>query len=111
MPTRADLRTAALINIEAIAAGETPSAEDAAEVERNIDNLIASYATDGIYIDPADIPDFVFEELKEVVSFRIAKGFSVNQQLFLGAARAGDLAVRSRLGPKRGTEPIESNYF
>lgn len=114
MATTADLRLAALQNIGEVAAGETPSAEDQVLVDRVILNTVADYSIDGISIDLTDVPDFIFESLAAVIAALIAGPFEKNEaeiQRLNRAARSGDLNIRNRMGPKKGHEPVEANYF
>ena len=114
MATKADLVTAIMVHIKEVAAGETVSAEDSSVVGRMVDGVVGGYSVDGFFIDTAKIPDFIFEELKEVVSAVAAPAFDRPEsevRLLTVLAKGADRLVRNRIGPQKGHEPIEANYF
>ncbi len=114
MATRADLITAVMVHIGELAAGETVSAEDSSDVGRMVDNTVGTYSVDGFFIDTTKIPDFIFEELKEVVSAIAAPAFEASEQevqRLLILSRKADRLIRNRIGPQKGHEPVEANYF
>lgn len=114
MATKADLVRRALETVNVVAAGETPSAEDSSLTGGVVDRMVAGYKADDIVIDTTAIPDQVFESLSDIVAARIALSYELetNEVSRLERnARIANLQVRNLLGPRKGSEPVEANYF
>lgn len=76
--TKHDLAHRVLSRLGWVAAGETPTAEDAEAVKAYYAGMFAEISLDGLtYWDEDDIPDEAFEALSDLIAGRIAPDFGM----------------------------------
>lgn len=116
MATKADIRNDVLKHIQVLAAGESASSEDAADVENIIDGHLEQLAQDGIaYWGADDYPDHIRRPFVRLVAADAAVQFNVSlqerQKFDQDAAAAyrelvSQTAVRDEFGL-----PVKGEYF
>ncbi len=79
--TRQELIARALHKLGAIGAGQSPSAEDAALVDNEIEPVMADWLARGIYAwgDPAQVEDDAFVHLADILANSVARDFGKPQ--------------------------------
>jgi hypothetical protein len=81
MKTREELITRALQKLKVLAAGQTPSAEDAQVVDNEIIPVLSDLAERDIYLlgDPDQIEDSAFVHLADILANSVAGDFGKDQ--------------------------------
>lgn len=107
--TTQDLAVRVLERLKVIAAGDTPSAEDAASVKSFYAGQFAELQADAVaYWDEDDIPDEAFQALADFVAGRIAPDFGLSRP---DLEQSGNLRLR-RMSAQSGTgRRVSGLYF
>lgn len=111
MKTREQLVTRALQKLKVLAAGQTPSAEDAKVVNDEIVPVLSDLSKRRVYNfgDPDQIEDDAFVHLADILANSVAGDFGQQQDegvRLMAEARLRDLAAVQDAG-----DPIEALYF
>lgn len=111
MKTRQELITRTLQKLKVLAAGQQPSAEDAAVVESEIVPVLSALSTRNIYPfgDPDQIEDEAFVHLADILSVSLAADFGREQDektRLLAESRLRELGAETLSG-----QPQQTEYF
>jgi hypothetical protein len=111
MKTREELVTRALQKLKVLAAGQTPSAEDAAAVDADLVPVLSDLSTRNIYPfgDPDQIEDNAFVHLADILANSVAADFGRDQNdtvRLAAEARLRELTAQTLSG-----QPAQTDYF
>jgi hypothetical protein len=111
MKTREQLVTRALQKLKVLAAGQTPSAEDAAVVDADVVPVLSDLMTRNIYPfgDPDQIEDNAFVHLADILANSVAADFGRDQNeqtRMLAESRLRELTAQTLSG-----QPLQADYY
>lgn len=113
--TKAQIRNDVLEEIEVLAAGETASAEDAATVERKIDQVHAELdALELVSWPISAVPDSIVMGYVMMVAERCKNSFGINPQKaaeLVGSADRGIRHIRKQVSPGWSGGPTTFEEF
>lgn len=104
--TRQELVNAALANVGAASAGQTPSVEDFDAMDGYIDTVIAALAADVVEIDPEAVPVEIFDPLALLVANAAATWFGSAYSKEVEALHTHRIRVTTRPRPTYSVLPI-----
>lgn len=109
--TRAELVAAALANLGALSAGQSPSDEDASTVDAHVDTVLASLSSKGVVTinDDEAIPEEVFGGIADWLTEKAAPNYGrpTSPQAQLHA----EVEIRKAIYGRPTREPLTVDYF
>ena len=111
MKTREELVTRALQKLKVLAAGQSPSAEDAAAVDGDVLPIFADLSRRGVYSvgDPDEIEDEAFIHLADILANSVAADFGAAQDE--GVRMAAERRLRVLGAQTLSGQVLRTNYF
>lgn len=111
MKSREQLVTRALQKLKVLAAGQTPSAEDAKVVDDDLEPVLSDLSTRNIYPfgDPDQIEENAFVHLADILANSVAADFGLDQN---DAVRlAAESRLRELTAQTLSGQRLQSEYF
>ncbi len=111
MKTREQLVTRALQKLKVLAAGQTPSAEDAKVVDDDLVPVLSDLSTRNIYPfgDPDQIEDNAFVHLADILANSVAADFGLDQNETVRIA--AEMRLRELTAQTLSGQPLQACYF